>query len=144
MLSSGVAVEGRRVVLLPETAITTAVTDVTTTPLLGAGIRDIVAQCTFVYGSGGTGADFYLQTSFDGGTTWTDIQCFSFTTTSATKFQVIKSPIAVAANQAIQDGALTANSILDGVMGDRLRVKYSTTGTYAGGTTIKVDALIKG
>ncbi len=78
MLGSDLAVEGRRIVLLPETVITAAVTEVTTTPLVGAGIRSIAAQCLFSYGSGGTGAGFYLQTSFDKGTTWTDIAAFRF------------------------------------------------------------------
>lgn len=59
------------------------------------------------------------------------------------KFQAVKTPTAVAASQSVQDGALTANTILDGVLGDRMRVKYSTTGTFAG-SSIKIDAIAKG
>ena len=61
-----------------------------------------------------------------------------------TRFQAIKSTIATAANQSNQDGAMDPNSILDGVLGSQLRVKYSTLGTFAGGTTIKIDAIARG
>ena len=30
---------------------------------------------------------------------------------------------------------------VDGFIGDRLRVKYTTTGTYAGSTTVRIDAV---
>lgn len=61
-----------------------------------------------------------------------------------TRFQAIKSVIATAANQSNQDGAMDANSILDGCLGSQLRVKYSTLGVFAGDTTIKIDALARG
>lgn len=135
----------QRLALLAETTITTAVTGTTTTAVVDLeGMKYLGVQALFTYGSGGTTAKFWVQTSFDAGTTWTDIQCFSYTTTSATKFQVVKAAIAVAADQSIQDAALAANTILDGVLGDRLRIKYTTTGTYAGSTTIKIDAVVKG
>lgn len=135
----------QQIVLLAETTITTAVTKSTSTPVTDLeGVKYIAAQAIFDYGSGGTTAKFYLQTSFDGGTTWTDIASWSFTTADATKFHVVKTAIAVAANQSIQDNQLSANSILDGTIGDRLRISWTTTGTYAGGTTVKIDAVIKG
>lgn len=130
--------------MMASTAITTAVTGSTSTPITDLdGMKYVAAQAIFVRGSGGSTAKFYLQTSLDGGTTWTDIACWSFTTSSSTKFHVVKAVIAVSANQSIQDAALTANTILDGVLGDRLRIKYTTTGTYAT-TTIKIDAVVKG
>lgn len=61
-----------------------------------------------------------------------------------TRFQAIKTAIATAANQSNSDGALDPNSIIDGVLGDRLRVKYSTLGVFAGGTSIKIDAICRG
>lgn len=69
----------QRLALLGETTITTAVTGVTTTPVVDLeGLQELIAQCVFVYGSGGTQADFFLQTSFDAGTTWTDVAAFRF------------------------------------------------------------------
>ena len=150
-LRSDLAINGRNAALLAETTITTAVTASLSSVITGiGGMKYLAVQALFDYGSGGTTAKFYVQTSFDKGTTWTDIMCFSFTTSDATKFQVVKAPTAVSANQSIQDAALTANTILDGVLGDRLRIKYTTTGTYAAGgtpssgTTIKIDAVVKG
>lgn len=34
---------------------------------------------------------------------------------------------------------MTANTAQDGVLGPKFRVKYQSTGTYAGGTTIEID-----
>ena len=144
-LRSDLAVNGKNLALLAETTITDAVTGVTTTPEVSlTGMKYLGVQALFDYGSGGTTLKGWVQTSFDRGTTWTDIMCFSFTTSDAEKFQVVKAPTAVAANRSIQDVALAANTILDGVLGDRLRVKYTSTGTYGGGTTIKIDAVVKG
>lgn len=135
---------GRNIALLPLTTITTAVTGTTGTVFADLeAITYLGVNGVFVYGSDGTTAKFWVQTSFDQGTTWTDIVCFSVTTTSVTKFHVVKAGIAVGANQSIQDAALAANSILDGVFGDRLRIKYTTTGTYAGTTTMKIDGVVK-
>jgi len=79
MLGPHLAENGRSFALLPSTAITTAVTDQTTTPVVGLeGFQHVTAQCLFTYGSGGTGATFYLQTSFDEGTNWTDVAAFRF------------------------------------------------------------------
>jgi hypothetical protein len=40
---------------------------------------------------------------------------------------------------ACTDGTLAANTAKDGVLGALWRVKYTTVGTYAGGTTLNVD-----
>ena len=93
----------------------------------------ILAQAKFSgYGAGGTNVTAYLQTSLDAGVTWIDIMSFQFTTANATKVSKVGLATALAAGVTPTDGALTANTILDGVIGDRLRVKYTTTGTYTG------------
>jgi hypothetical protein len=38
------------------------------------------------------------------------------------------------------DGTLDANTCIDGIIGHLWRCKYSTTGLYAGGTTLRIDA----
>ena len=131
--------------LLAATTITTAVTAVVTTPvadLLGMQVLTLLAK--FVYGSAGTNATAWVQTSFDGGVTWVDIACFQFTTATASKINSVRALTAVAADYTPTDGTLTANTIKDGILGDRLRVKYTTTGTYAGGTTLAIFAVAKG
>jgi hypothetical protein len=97
-------------------------------------------QANFTYGSGGTSADAYVQTSLDGGTTWTDIANFHFTTASARKIYNLSAATAVASIATPGDGALASNTAVDGILGTRFRVKYVTVGTYAGGTTLQLDA----
>src|SRR5882672_6915362 len=71
--------------LLATTTITTAVTNLVSATM--SFDRDnipevLVLDANFVYGSGGTTAKFWVQTSFDGGTNWMDIYSFAFTTSS--------------------------------------------------------------
>lgn len=138
--------DGQRIPMLTPTTITTAVTGITTTPVvLLAGLKYVVAQAIFVYGSGGTTAKAWLQTSFDGGETWVDIMNFAFTTASLSKVSAVNAYIAPASQAfAPSDATLADNTIIQGSLGDRLRLKYTTTGTYAGGTTLAVDVIAKG
>lgn len=101
--------------------------------------RNLTIQANFVYGSGGTNATAYVQTSLDNGETWTDIACFQFTTASARKIVNLSAQTAVTTQVTPTDGAMTANTAQDGVLGPRFRVKKASTGTYAGGTTLNID-----
>jgi hypothetical protein len=110
-----------------------------------SGMTYLTAIGKFVYGSGGTTAKFWIQTSLDGGVTWFDIINFAYTTASATKVSSCTAYIAPASQGfAPSDAALADNTIIQGTLGDRLRVKYTTTGTYGGSTTISIYALAKG
>ena len=42
------------------------------------------------------------------------------------------------------DGALADDLIQDGILGDMIRAKLTTTGTYAGGTTLNVNFVPQG
>jgi len=103
----------------------------------------VSAQASFVFGSGGTACKAYVQTSLDGGLTWFDIMCFTFVGTTAKKISAVKMWTALAAAYAPTDGTLTDDTIKDGVLGDRLRCKCISTGTYAGSTTINVFAVVQ-
>lgn len=139
------SIGGDRITLLPLLAITTALGATGASPSIGlVGTKYLIAQAKFVYGSGGTTVNAYVQTSLDGGVTWIDIMNFSFTTATATKVSAVVMTTALAAVVTPGDGALTANTILSGLLGDRFRVKYVTTGTYAGGTTLQMDVVAKG
>jgi len=131
----------RRIDILPATTITGAGTVTGTSFTVQAGVSYISAQATFTYGSGGTTCKAWLQTSLDGGTTWRDVASFAFTTASAKKTSALSSAIALAAAQAVSDGALADDTILNGLLGDLWRVKVTSTGTYAGGTTIAVSVV---
>jgi hypothetical protein len=41
------------------------------------------------------------------------------------------------------DGALADDTCVDGVLGDRLRVRVVTTGTYGGSTVLSVRAAVR-
>lgn len=139
----------QQLILLAPTVITTAVTGVVSTgtvvaPVL-AGMTYLVALGKFVYGSGGTTAKFWIQTSYDQGATWNDIINFPFTTASATKVSAVTAYLAPAAQAGAQtDATLADNSVVNGLLGDRVRVKYTTTGTYGGSTTVSIYAIAKG
>lgn len=97
----------------------------------------------FTYGSGGTTADAWVQTSLDGGNTWMDIFEFSFALASAKKAMTVISESAVLTPTTPADGTLTANTAIAGFIGDRVRVKYTTVGTYGGSTVLQIDAIAK-
>lgn len=116
----------------------------TTTPVTQiSGMSYMAVQAALTMGLGGTSCSVYVQTSLDGGVTWIDIASFAFATTTATKVSAVNTQTALAANITPTDGTLTPNTIVNGLLGDRLRVKYVVVGTYTG-ATIDVDILAKG
>jgi hypothetical protein len=133
----------KNVALLPATVITTAVTGTTGSVFsLDKDAKYLFLEANFVYGSGGTTAKFWVQTRTSGGV-WRDIANFAFTTGSATKWSTINREIAVTAARTASDAALADDTILDGFLADEIRIKYTTTGTYGGSTTVTVKATIK-
>jgi hypothetical protein len=104
----------------------------------------VVLQGTFTYGSGGTSADAYVQTSLDGGTTWIDVADFHFTTASARFAYNLNSSTSVTTEYTPSDGSLSANTAKDGIVGPLWRVKYTTVGTYAASTKLRVDMFANG
>lgn len=120
-----------------------AVSGATTTPITGLGrATSLTLQCNLTYGSGGTSIDVYVQTSFDAGTSWVDIAEFSMTTANYRKGYNLTSDVAVTTVTAFTDGTLTANTSVNGFIGDQVRLKYSVVGTYAT-STLRVDGCAK-
>ncbi len=137
---------GKKYTLLDPLTISAAVSAIATDPILGLGGVDyLTVEAKFLYGSGGTNATAYVQTSLDGGLTWVDIMCFQFTTAAASKVSSVTTHIAPGTQAfAPSDGGLSANTIINGVIGDRIRLKYVTTGTYGGATSLAVYMIAKG
>lgn len=104
-----------------------------------AAPRNLTIQGNLVYGSGGTSVDVYVQTSLDGGLTWTDIANFHFTTSNARAIYNLSAATAKTTAVSPTDGSLASNTAVDGVLGPLYRCKYTTVGTYAGSTTMSVD-----
>lgn len=129
--------------ILPVLTITGALTGLVSNEHLfvPGAVRNIVLQSTFTYGSSGTTTKVWLQTSFDGGTTWTDIICQAFTTSTSRKVSSVNIFV-VGAEAGATDAALADDTELSGRIGDRIRLKYTTTGTYASSTTLKVDVVL--
>ncbi len=133
-----------RTALLSALAITTAVSNQLSaefTDMLQA--KHLAIEARFTYGSDGTDVTAFVQTSFDGGANWIDIACFNFTTATARKVVSLNAETSVTTVYTPLDGTLTDNTVKDGLIGDRLRVKYTTTGTYAGSTTLDINVVPK-
>lgn len=134
------------IALLPTTTITGAGTVTGDAYVFGPRVVEgLSVESIFAWGSGGAAEKVFVQTSLDGGTTWIDIVSHAFATAIASKVSAITTGIAPAAQAFTPgDGALTDNTIIQGVLGDRIRVKAVSTGTYAGGTTLTVWVVLHG
>lgn len=131
-------------VLLAPLTIGAAVAATGTTPAVGLhNMQYLAVEAVFLYGAGGTTVDAYVQTSLDNGATWLDIMNFHFTTAAATKVSAVVSATALAAGVSPGDGALASNTILSGLLGSEIRVKYVTVGTYTGATSLALYAVAK-
>jgi hypothetical protein len=125
-------------------AITTAVTlQVGSTFQLrgiGAGVvpSSIAAQGTCV-GTVGTSMTWWLQTSFDGGGSWCDAMAGTHTAAGRIAGIVLSSPSAgVAPTGPINDGALAAPGVTNGMFGGLWRIKYSSVGVWTLGN-LRID-----
>jgi hypothetical protein len=128
--------------LLPATTITTAVTGVTSTPVQVKDTppENVVIQCNITGGTGGSTLDVWIQTSVDGGTTWQDLANCHIVNTPVRQLWNVSALTAATSPVASADGQIAANTATSqGLLGSRYRVKYTSTGTYSGGTTIQVD-----
>lgn len=124
-------------------AVPAAGTTVTTAITRLQGMKALEVQMNFTYGSGGTSVDIYVQTSLDQGLTWVDVMDMQALLVTVRKVGAVNTYIAAAAPAAATDGSLAANTINNGILGDRIRVKMTVVGTYAA-STIAVTAIAKG
>lgn len=121
-----------------------AVTGDTTTPVampIGR-VEALTLFASFVRAGGGTDAKAWVQTSLDGGTSWVDIACFAFTTTTADRMYNLTAA-AVTAIATPTDGTLADNTSVTGFLGALYRTKLTTTGTYTGASSFKIWATPK-
>jgi len=127
-------------ILLPATPITTAVSAVVGPTISVPKHSELIVEGIFTYGSGGTTAKVWVQTTVDGGASWIDVANFAFLLANAKFIHKITALTAVAANYVPTDGSMADSTIKDGVLGNFYRTKLTTTGTYAGGTSVIVYA----
>lgn len=101
-----------------------------------AGVLAMSAQVRLSYGSGGTNVKAYLQTSLDEGTTPIDIACIVFGTASENAVLNFSGLTPKTTQVTPTDGALADDTAVDGILGDRFRLKLVSVGTYAGSTVL--------
>lgn len=114
------------------------------------GALALTLQLRFGYVSGLGDARVYLQTSLDSGTTEVDLCCALFNTAAEVVMLNFSglTPSLFNANSPPSpliptDGALTDNSAIDGILGDRFRIKAVTTGTYSGQTLLSARMILR-
>jgi hypothetical protein len=127
--------------LLPSVTITTAAAGVLG-PTIQVSPQDRIGlYANFVYGSGGTTLKAWVQTSLDGGATWCDVVAFAFLLVSKRSyFNLTTATLRSTILTTFTDATLADDTAVDNLHGNLWRVKYTSTGTYAGGTTLRIDA----
>jgi len=129
-----------QVYTLASLAITTALSAQAQTAVEDLdGMTAVTLEAVFGYGSGGTSCSVVVQTSLDGGSNFRDIARFDFTTASATKLANLSGLLSKAVTAY---AALGSEGVLDGILGDALRVVVTSVGTYAN-TTLSVRASVR-
>ena len=126
---------------LGDFSITAAATQVGTPVVSFEGAQALSVQMRLSYGAGGTNIKAYLQTSLDQGTTWIDIACVLFGTAGEVAVFNLSGLTPKTVQLTPSDGVLADDTVVDGVLGDRFRVKVISTGTYASSTTLAIRVL---
>lgn len=130
-----------RIQLLPQTTLAAAATT-TGTAKANKGRTYLAAQVKLVVAGGGTTCKVWIQTSLDGGTTWIDIMSIALTTATATRANAVTAYIAPGSPPITPaEAALADNTTVNGIIGDKLRAKVITTGTYTGASHVTVDVI---
>ena len=104
-------------------------------------MASVTLQANFTYGSGGTSVDVAIDTSLDQGASWIEIARFSFTTASAEKLFNVSGADKIEA--AYSPATLSGDTAKSGILGDRLRARITSVGTYSGNTAVSVRASVR-
>lgn len=107
------------------------------------GMTALSCQVRFAWGSGGTQANLYIQSSLDQGQSWYDIANLQFGTASAVEAINLSGLNSVTTPAALLNLALTANTSFNGPLGDRLRATLVSTGIYSGGTLLSGNCVAR-
>lgn len=127
-------------VTLCDLAVTSALAGTTTAVKDGFGdVTALTVTGQFTRIGGGATVDVWVQTSIDQGLTWIDIANFHWTVASAAVAVNVSGLVSITAPVAITDGALAANTVREGILGDRFRTKITSTGTYDAGSRVAIN-----
>lgn len=129
---------------LGDQTITTAVTALVMTPVLDLdGLSAVTLFVRFAPTSGGATCKAWVQTSLDQGQTWMDVFCAAFTTAAGVKVVNLSALTPRTTVLVATDGTLGDDSTVDGVLGDRLRMKITSAGTYGSSTFLSARAVCR-
>lgn len=132
----------KQATILSATLAAAVTADVTAGVFMLGRVESLTLHAIVTVAGGGTTAKAWVQTSIDGGTTWVDIANFALTTSTAARMYHL-TPVAVTSIATPTDGTLADNTAVNGLLGDRVRVKLTTTGTYTGASSFVIHALAK-
>lgn len=122
---------------LASQSFTTPVTGQTSAPVVGLGeVGSLNLICSFTAAGGGTNVFCVVQTTLDDGVVWFDIARFDFTTSSAVKRACCDGR--AGAGVASLVSLASADTKIDGLIGNRLRTLVTSSGTYSPGTKVEV------
>lgn len=88
------------------------------------------------YGSGGSTLKVIIETSIDQGTTWLEVYRAAFTTAGGQR--IVNVSALTPKTTPLTPAALSDDTVVDGLFGDRWRARKIVTGTYAGNTSVSV------
>jgi hypothetical protein len=142
------------IINLGDASITTAISALVITSGVSGGVTvpyidglddmsELSMEFYFGYGSGGATLTAWLQSSVSQGARWHDIASFSATTETMDRMLSLKRTSDTNLWTPI-NGALAANTVASSiVLGDRLRVLLTTTGTYGGSSLLSCRASVR-
>jgi hypothetical protein len=132
--------------LLLNQAITAAATVITTPMQIvnrnrGAALLYVQTNCTIsgaVAPTNSCSISCDLQTSLDGGVTFTDIGNYTAYLTGGVGIYTINGNTAI--TSAVQQTDTLTNTTTQGILGSLIRCKLQSFGSYANGTSVRIDA----
>jgi hypothetical protein len=101
----------------------------------------VTLQANFTYGSGGTNLKVDIETSLDQGLSWIPIARFAFLLASTEKLFNLSA--LTPKTTVVTPATLSDDTVIDGILGDRLRAKITSTGVYSGNTSVSVRAAVR-
>lgn len=110
---------------------------------IGTGVVDLEGLTAVTFearfspiGTTGTGLTAWLQTTLDQGLSYIDIARFDFGGTAEIKYANLSGLTPKTTPLNPTDGGLGPNSCVDGILGDQLVLKLSSTGTFGAGSVL--------
>lgn len=98
------------------------------------GMLAATLQANFAYGSGGTSIKAIWETTIDQGATWIEVCRMAFAT--ASEENLVNLSGLTPKTTPYAPAALADDSCVDGILGDRWRVRILTVGVYAGNSSL--------